>query len=139
LLLRVEEVHSNQQDATISIRLGSITHYFNYLKKQGDVKGNPVKQIRIKGAVKRVIENPLSTDELQALYDHYRLLKKVSIHQHNTRILPGSNQRLAYKRLCYSQLGKTAQYAAGTIYGWAQAYKQHRKIRCKTWTYYRMN
>jgi integrase/recombinase XerD len=26
----------------------------------------------------------LSTDELQALYDHYRLLKKVSIHQHNT-------------------------------------------------------
>jgi site-specific recombinase XerD len=33
------------------------------------------------------------------------------------------NLRLAYKRFCYYQLGKTAQYEAGTIYGWAQAYQ----------------
>lgn len=42
------------------------------------------RQLRVKGTVKRVVENPLNPEELQALYDHYRILKKVSLHQHNT-------------------------------------------------------
>ncbi len=72
------------RDAFFHRYSASITHYFDYLKKQDEVKKNPVGLLRVKGTVKRVIENPLSTEELQALYDHYRLLKKASQHQHNT-------------------------------------------------------
>lgn len=78
------ERQKNVTPATINLRLSSIKHYFDYLKKQGEVKSNPVNGLRIKGTLKRVIGNPLSAEELQALYDHYRLLKKVSIHQRNT-------------------------------------------------------
>ncbi|OQP52805.1 hypothetical protein A4H97_24195 [Niastella yeongjuensis] len=85
------EKQKNVNPATINLRLASITYYFDYLKKQGDVKNNPVKQLRVKGTVKRVIENPLSPEELQALYDHYRLLKKASQHQHNTDLVHQRN------------------------------------------------
>ena len=85
------EKQRNVGPATINLRLTSITHYFDYLKKQGDVKGDPVKQLRVKGAVKRVIENPFNTEELQVLYDHYRLLKKASQHQHNTDLVHQRN------------------------------------------------
>ena len=80
------EKQKNVTPATINLRLTSITHYFEYLKKMGEVRKNPARLLRVKGTVKRVIENPLSTEELQALYDHYRLLKKVSQHQHNTEL-----------------------------------------------------
>jgi site-specific recombinase XerD len=70
--------------ATINLRLSSITHYFEYLKKMAEVRKNPARLLRVKGTVKRVVENPLSTEELQALYQHYSQIKKVSQHQHNT-------------------------------------------------------
>lgn len=75
---------NNVSPATINLRLNSITHYFDYLKKIDEVRKNPARTLRVKGVVKRVVENPLSIEELQTLYDHYRLLKKVSAHQLNT-------------------------------------------------------
>lgn len=72
--------------ATINLRLSAITHYFDHLKKKGEVKKNPVRLLRVKGTVKRVVENPLRVEELHALFDHYRLLKKVSPHQLNTAL-----------------------------------------------------
>jgi site-specific recombinase XerD len=80
------EKKNNVSPATINLRLQSITHYFNYLKKLGEVKQNPARLLRVKGTIKRVIENPLRGDELQALYNTYAQLKKVSQHQHNTDI-----------------------------------------------------
>ncbi len=76
---------------TINLRLSSIAHYFEYLKKLGEVKKNPARLLRVKGTIKRVIENPLSTEELQALYEHYKLLKKVSQHQHNSDMVHQRN------------------------------------------------
>jgi integrase/recombinase XerD len=78
------EKQKNITPATINLRLASISHYFDYLKKLDEVKKNPARMLRVKGTVKRVVENPLSTDELQALYQHYSQLKKVSQHQQNT-------------------------------------------------------
>ena len=48
------EKQKNISPAIINLRLASITHYFDYLKKQGEVKKNPVKLLRVKGTVKRV-------------------------------------------------------------------------------------
>jgi len=41
---------------TINLRLGSITHYFEYLKQLGEVDKNPAKAIRVKGVVKRSLK-----------------------------------------------------------------------------------
>ena len=78
------EKQKGVSSATINLRLSSITHYFDYLKKIDEVRKNPARTLRVKGVVKRVVENPLSTEELQDLYHHYIQLKKVSQHQANT-------------------------------------------------------
>jgi site-specific recombinase XerD len=62
--------------ATINLRLTSIRYYFEHLKKLGAVEKNPAKTIRVKGVVKKVIEHPLSMDELQTLYHEYSRLQK---------------------------------------------------------------
>jgi integrase/recombinase XerD len=77
---------NNVSPATINLRLNSITHYFDYLKKIDEVRKNPARTLRVKGVIKRVVEKPLSTEELQALYHHYSQLKKVSQHQTNTNL-----------------------------------------------------
>ncbi len=110
--------------ATINLRLNSISHYFEYLKKLGEVKKNPARLLRVKGIVKRVIENPLNTEELQVLYDHYRLLKKASQHQHNTDLAHHRNVvilgLLVYQGVHSGELQKMEvghiSLGAGTIY-----------------------
>jgi len=118
------EKQKNVNPATINLRLGSITHYFEYLKKQGEVKKNPAKMLRVKGVVKRVIENPLSAEELQALYQHYSQLKKASQHQRITDITHQRNtvilSLLVYQGIHSGELQKMEvchiSLGAGTVY-----------------------
>lgn len=118
------EKQKNVTPATINLRLNSITHYFDYLKKQGEVKKNPVRLVRVKGTMKRVVENPLSTEELQTLFDHYRLLKKISQHQVNTDLAHQRNTvilgLMVYQGLHSGELEKMEtlhiKLGAGTVY-----------------------
>lgn len=110
--------------ATINLRLTSIVHYFEYLKKQGEVKKNPARTLRVKGVVKRVIENPLSAEELHALYNAYSQLKKVSQHQYNTDVAHQRNTvilgLLVYQAVHSGELQKMEighiSLGAGTVY-----------------------
>lgn len=72
---------------SVNLRLTCISWYFEYLKKLGEIKKNPARNLRVKGVIKKVVENPLSSEALQSLYHQYSQLKKVSIHQHNTDIV----------------------------------------------------
>lgn len=56
---------------TINNRLQSLKKYYEYLKEEGVIEKNPVSRIHIKGAVKKVIKNPLSYKELETLYTQY--------------------------------------------------------------------
>jgi site-specific recombinase XerD len=119
-----QEKKKNVTPATINLRLTSITHYFEYLKKLGEVKQNPARLVRVKGTVKRVIENPLSTEELQMLCQHYSQLKKASQHQHNTDIAHHRNVvilgLLVYQGIHSGELQKMEvghiSLGAGTVY-----------------------
>ena len=71
---------------TINIRLGSISKYYEFLKKENIVTKNPAKTLRIKGKTKTVIEQPLKYDELETLYNTYKSLKKESLHQRKTNL-----------------------------------------------------
>jgi site-specific recombinase XerD len=72
--------------ATTNLRLASIRHYFEHLKQAGAVAKNPAKTIRVKGSIKTVIKNPLNKIELEALYQQYSQLPKVTRFQHQTDI-----------------------------------------------------
>lgn len=80
---------------TINLRLTSIRKYLDYLKEQGEVEKNPARNLRVKGELQKVIKNPLSRAELDALYHEYSQLKKVArwqqqsdwAHARNTVIL----------------------------------------------------
>jgi site-specific recombinase XerD len=75
--------------ATINLRLASIRYYFEYLKQAGEVEKNFARNLVIKGRIKTVVENPLSVDELQTLYNAFTLLpiQATAVHQRNTVIL----------------------------------------------------
>jgi site-specific recombinase XerD len=80
------EQQKNLSVQTINIRLGSISKYYEFLKKENIVTKNPAKTLRIKGKAKTVIEQPLKYDELETLYNSYKSLKKESLHQHKTNL-----------------------------------------------------
>lgn len=95
LLAYIQHEKNRQIDAaTINLRLASISYYFGYLKEQGEVERNPAKTIRVKGIIKKVIEHPLTADELNTLYHAYCSLhinslakqKTIIAHQRNTVI-----------------------------------------------------
>lgn len=83
--------------ATINLRLASISWYFEFLKKEGEVQKNVAKTLRVKGVIRRVVENPLNADELQELYQQYSQLgidandqlqdRTRNAHQRNTVIV----------------------------------------------------
>ena len=79
---------------TINIRINSIRKYFEHLKEEGTIEINPARRLRIKGAIKKVIVNPLSYTELEQLYheyakpkEHYREEEHKAVHQRNIIIL----------------------------------------------------
>ncbi len=56
---------------TLNIRLNSICKYFEHLKEEGRAESNPARKLYIKGAVKKIVHNPLSYTELEKLYYDY--------------------------------------------------------------------
>jgi site-specific recombinase XerD len=77
--------------ATINLRLSSIKYYFEYLKSIGEITKNPAKTIRVKGTISTIIENPLSSEELETIYQQYASLAVpnhlVMIHKRSVVIL----------------------------------------------------
>ena len=78
------EQQRNLAVQTINVRLGSISKYYEFLKKENIIAKNPAKTLRIKGKAKTVTEQPLKYDELENLYHSYKALKKESLHQNKT-------------------------------------------------------
>jgi len=79
---------------TQNIRINSLRKYYEYLKQDGVIEINPTRRLYIKGAVKKVVVNPLSYGELEQLYqdyaqakEHYREEKHRKAHERNIVIL----------------------------------------------------
>jgi site-specific recombinase XerD len=70
------EKQRNIITASINLRLTSIGKYFDYLKEQGSITRNPARTIRVKGALKKVVEQPLKYTDLEKLYHSYKALER---------------------------------------------------------------
>jgi site-specific recombinase XerD len=80
--------------STINIRLNSLRKYYDFIKEQGITEFNPAKNLHIKGAVKTIIHQPLTYQELEELYgeytkerDFYREQKHREAHKRNGIVL----------------------------------------------------
>lgn len=68
--------HKGYQPQTISNHLAALKNYYNYLEMY-HATINPTEDINLRGATKKVVYNPLSTDQLEDMYyrfpvDHIR-------------------------------------------------------------------
>lgn len=54
---------------TIRLKIKSLEYYFDYLIGQGKASENPARFIKLKGGIRKIPHNLLSSDELQALYE----------------------------------------------------------------------
>jgi site-specific recombinase XerD len=70
------EKQRNIITASINLRLTSIGKYFDCLKEQGSITRNPARTIRVKGALKKVVEQPLKYPDLEKLYNDYKALER---------------------------------------------------------------
>lgn len=64
------------ETATLNLRLTSVSKYFDCLKESGSITRNPARTLRIKGSLKKVIEQPLKYADLEKLYNEYKALQK---------------------------------------------------------------
>lgn len=83
LLLYVQYEQGRGMDtSTINLRLGSITKYYDYVHESREETlpkvhtGNPARSLRIRGKLQRVTKQPLRYEELEALYEGYKNLKR---------------------------------------------------------------
>ncbi len=65
------EKEKKVQVQTINLRLNSIRQYYDHLKEENRIEKNPARRLHIKGAIKKIITNPLSYAELEKLYHDY--------------------------------------------------------------------
>jgi integrase/recombinase XerD len=70
------EKQRNIITASINLRLTSIGKYFDCLKEQGSITRNPARTIRVRGALKKVVEQPLKYADLEKLYNDYKALER---------------------------------------------------------------
>ncbi len=81
--------------ATINIHLNSIGKYYNYLIHTKQRKHNPIKELRVKQDGKKVLQNILTQDQLEKIYNDYankplwsfREERQKQIHQRNNVIV----------------------------------------------------
>ncbi len=64
------------ETATLNLRLTSVSKYFDCLKESGSITRTPARTLRIKGSLKKVIEQPLKYADLEKLYNEYKALQK---------------------------------------------------------------
>ena len=61
---------------TISIRVNSLKHYFNFLATTGQAGENPTTQLQIRGVKRKTFYELLNRNELESLYHHFELPKE---------------------------------------------------------------
>lgn len=74
----LQKKHTNIK--TMNHSITAIRHYFNYQIEEGNISENPFTEIRVKGdKTKRMLQNLLSSDELEDLYYSYEIESKMDI------------------------------------------------------------
>jgi len=141
LLHYLKHLQTNNQVQTVNNHIATLKQYFNYLMTQGNRVDNPLEDTIIKGTIKKVYHNLLTSDELEDLYysynteifNKYTPKKQVQTIKRNKMIVgllvyQGLNTtQLKHLRLEHLDLYK------GTIYIPSTKRSNARTLALKTW------
>ena len=72
LVQYIASLKSTHKPDTINTHLIAIKHYLNYLIEQGSITENIAEGVKVRGSVKKVLQNLLDADELEDLYYSYQ-------------------------------------------------------------------
>lgn len=61
----------NNTQKTIALKLGFLNHYFMWLIKEGEMKENPVSNIKVQGIKRKKLHHLFTTAELEQMYHEY--------------------------------------------------------------------
>ncbi len=74
----IQCIKTNVTQRTVSSRLNSVKHYFNFLESTQQIEENPAKQIKLRGVKRKILYHVLSHQELESLYNNFQLTDPVS-------------------------------------------------------------
>lgn len=77
--------------STINIHLGSIKKYYDYLVTTGERKDNPASELRVKNNGKKILQNQLTPEELEQLYQHYKNKPEWKFRLKNSKVAHARN------------------------------------------------
>ena len=116
--LKTKKYHTH----TLNIKVNSISKYCDYLIEEGVREDNPAKNLRIKGATKKVMKNILTHEQLEELYikyssktDHYHPLYRF-YHQRNLVILGMIIYQAVHNGELTRMEAKDINLGEGTVY-----------------------
>ena len=104
----VEYVNHLQQKqlaaTTINIRLRSIRKYYDYLKSESRIATNSVEEVKVKGAVKKVIIDPLDYSDLEELYKDYATYLKEKPVREKKQLIASTRKKAIVSLLVFQGL-----------------------------------
>lgn len=116
---------------TINHKLSSLKIHFNYLMEQAYRVDNPLEQLVIRGVVKTIHHNLLSSDELEDLYYSYQ---GTTVNKKRNKVIVGL---LVYQGLSTTDLGnlkiEDLQLNKGKIYIPSTLRSNARTLELKPW------
>lgn len=72
----IQTMRGKVSQRTISTKVNSLKHYFNYLEGIEVLEGNPTTQIRIRGVKRKKLYDILTKQELESLYNNFELRQR---------------------------------------------------------------
>jgi len=100
---------NNVKQRTISINVNSIKHYFNFLSLTHQKLENPTAQIQIKGIKRKILYHILSKQELESLYNNFKIPDENSKHKNQnwfkTSELASRRNKVILGLMIYQGLG----------------------------------
>ena len=107
---------------TVNIKVDSVRKYCDYLIEEGIREDNPAKSLRIRGAVRKVLKDILTPNQMQEVYDRYSIKQDHYnpiyrfYHQRNIVMLGIIIQQAAHNGELKQMEPKDIDLNKGTIY-----------------------
>lgn len=74
----IQSKKKNNAQTTVSKKINSLKHYFNYLSINNESVENPTRQIQLKGIKRKKLYEILSKKELESLYNNFEIASSSS-------------------------------------------------------------
>ena len=81
---------------TLILITNALNHFYRFLQSEHQLNENPASNVQIKGIKRKVLQEILTSEELEIIYKSYNIEKRA--YEHGKKVPPQTNNELARKR-----------------------------------------